>query len=657
MALKDWREWWQRHGGSRLAMEHWRLRERMLFLALAPALLMLVLLLGYFLQARMSDVDRELSGNGQLMARQLAASADYAVISGNTDSLRGQLDALLRQPGVVRVRLYDAGGVLLLEQVARRFQPGQPVRDFTAAIEPLGQGSTGDDWLAPPAHGVPQLLGRVEISISNELVLAREREILFTGLILGCLALVVTFLLASFVAQRFRRPLEAVVDMVGRLQAREFSARVDVGTGGEIGALGEHLNALARTLEDARQMQTRYTQDLVTARAQADRASRAKSEFLAMMSHELRTPLNGVSGMLQLLEATRLSDEQRDYVRHAGQAGSDLLRMVDDILDFSRLEQGKLSFELKPFTPASVVNAVVDEFRPEARRRQLGIELEIGELPPGRQLLGDALRLRQVLVKLIDNAIKFTPSGRITVRVQLLERPGQQLLFNCEVCDTGIGIESSHLAQIFEPFVQGESSASRRYGGTGLGLAIARRLVELMQGSLSVDSEPGVGSCFVFEVLLPWQDSAPEPASQSTRARARVLVVEDNPANQLVAEGMLRQMGCAVTVADDGEAALALLDEQPQGFDLVFMDCQLPGIDGFETTRRWRRLEQELASARRLPVVALTAHAQDAVAVACREAGMDAVLTKPFRRHELAAVLAQWLEPGTPIHWSSLHDG
>lgn len=622
-------------------MRDWSLRRRVFFLGLAPALFMMVLLLGYFLQARLSDAERELSGSGQLMARQLASSADYAVISGNLDGLSGQIDALLQQPGVVRVRIFASDGGLLLEKQSRRFHPGFSMRRYTASIESVALAGEVEDWLAPLDGTAPRVLGRVEISFSNDMALAREREILFTGLILGGLALAATFMLANAVAMRVRRPLEAVVAMVERLEARDFSARVNVDTGGEIGKLGMHLNALAHALDEARNMQTRYTQDLVNARAMADRANRAKSEFLAMMSHELRTPLNGVSGMLQLLESTSLDGEQQEYVHHAGQAGADLLRMVDDILDFSRLEQGKLHFEQRPFDPAEVFAQLLSEFQGEADRRGLQLVLEEEHLPAGRLLLGDPLRLRQIITRLLDNALKFTPTGRVTLDVRYAERPGQQVLLTCEVCDTGIGIAPERLAQVFEPFTQGESSSSRRYGGTGMGLSISRRLTELMQGNLRVDSEQGVGSCFVFEVLLPWQDDASSsPASSGVlRAGVRVLVVEDNPANQLVAEGMLRSMGCQVVVVADGESALRCLEQEAGSFNLVFMDCVLPDMTGFEVTRRWRGMERE----GHLPVIALTAHSRDTVIAEAGTAGMDGVLTKPFRRQELEATLLAWV--------------
>lgn len=615
-------------------MENWSLRRRTLFLGVAPAFLMLVLLLGYLLSARLDDAQRELAASGGLMSQQLAASADYAIISGNVSSLSGQVDALLRQPGVVEVRLLGADGTLLLEAHASQYLPGMALRRFGSPVSTASLGTAAEDWLAP-ATVTPTPLGRVEIGISDDLALVREHEILRNGLLLGALALMISGLLALYVEGRLRRPLEAVAGFVERLGRREFEDRVEVHTGGEIGQLGQRLNELAAALADARDAQAHYTRELLEARVRADEASQAKSQFLAMMSHELRTPLNGVAGMLQLLEATRLDAEQADYVQHAHQAGADLLRLVDDILDFSRLEQGRLILQPAAFDPVELLSRLVARSEPEAQQRHLALVLEVEGLPEGCRLVGDVLRLRQVLGQLVENALKFTSAGSVTIRAVFAARPGRQFLFTCEICDTGIGVPQELQARIFEPFMQADSQASRRFDGAGLGLAIAARLTAKMDGRLRVESEPGVGSCFIFELLLPCVDDAPVDAGPWQGVR--VLVVEDNPANQQVAEGMLRHLGCEVVLAADGEEALGRLAEG--GLDLVLMDCQLPVLDGFEATRRWRARE----TGARLPVIALTAHQAEDVREACQEAGMDAVLTKPFRRQALTDLLGEWL--------------
>ena len=376
----------------------------------------------------------------------------------------------------------------------------------------------------------------------------------------------------------------------------------------------------------------------------ANEASRAKSQFLANMSHEIRTPMNGVLGMADLLSRTPLDGRQQQLVTTINQSGRTLLAIINDILDLSRIEAGKLSLDAQEFDAADCVRGAVGLLAGDAERKGLALELEppIG-LPPA--MVGDAGRLRQILVNLVGNAVKFTAAGSVVVRVEYRGVRDGRHRMALVVRDTGIGMTAATRELIFEPFEQGDNSISRRFGGTGLGLSITRSLVELMGGSIAIDSEPARGTTVSVELGFDVstradarQAEAPVAAGEGEPLALRVLVAEDNPVNQEVARAYLEELGCSVRVVEDGRAALEAL--ACGAFDLVLMDCQMPEMDGLTATRRLRAIERE-GSTRRTPIVAVTASAFASDRADCLAAGMDDFLSKPFGASQLAEVLAR----------------
>jgi PAS domain S-box-containing protein len=389
-------------------------------------------------------------------------------------------------------------------------------------------------------------------------------------------------------------------------------------------------------------------QALLAAKLEAETANLTKSSFLANMSHELRTPMNGIIGMASLLADTSLTSEQREQVDTVRQSAESLLVILNDILDLSKIEAGKLELQLEPFGVYAVLQACSTLLGVTARSKRIALTLQASDDLPER-LVGDGERLKQVLMNLVGNAVKFTSKGEVTLRAQVVSRGDGACRVRFGVKDTGIGISEAGVAALFQPFTQVEAGASRRFGGTGLGLSISKRLVSMMDGQLQVRSELGVGSEFWFEVDLPLASASPTvaPASHSASSAplaGHVLLVEDNPVNERIAVAMLKKLSLQVSVAHDGGEALRFLAQRP--VDLVLMDCQMPEVDGFEATRRLRAGEAGEA-ARALPVVALTANAMADDVRQCLEAGMNAHLSKPFTLQVMREAVQAWLRQPT----------
>lgn len=407
-------------------------------------------------------------------------------------------------------------------------------------------------------------------------------------------------------------------------------------------AQGELTHYVAFFQDVTEQEQTQ--QFLKDAKLRAEESTRLKSSFLASMSHEVRTPLHGISGALQLVNNTELNKAQARYISLAKDSLNNLKHIVDDILDFSKIEAGQLHLEALPFNLTLLIKTVYDQYAISCREK--GITFTLNYSPQGRDtIIGDPIRLRQILGNLLSNAVKFTEHGGINLTVNIRESSGRHRLF-ASVEDTGIGISKTSLESIFEAFRQEDTSTTRRFGGTGLGLSICRQLCQLLGGELVARSEKGKGSCFSFDIAIDSTDKHADDNLAITEAttviphfKAKIMIVEDNEVNQLIAREHLKQH--KIMTAKNGREALEALTRMRISFNAILMDCHMPEMDGFEATKRIRRGEAG-ERYRNIPIIALTANALKGDRELCTAAGMDDYISKPFTAEDLLTVLARY---------------
>ena len=415
----------------------------------------------------------------------------------------------------------------------------------------------------------------------------------------------------------------------------------------DLTSVSSNLESLNDNLKDEIQHGKRIEEELKLAKDNAEKMSQAKGEFLANMSHEIRTPMNGVMGTLQLLEDTELDTEQKSLVDTASKSAEALLAILNDILDLSKIEAGKLSFENIPFNLKQLISDIVTLHSLKAEQQSVSLLQKIDKTLPDF-VMGDPTRMRQVIVNLVSNALKFTEQGTVTIGVDVLRLSDDTIELKISVTDTGIGISSRAQKTLFNAFTQADGSTTRKYGGTGLGLAIVSQLIELMDGALGVDSIEGEGSTFWFTANFECSEHSEKDVSEiKTEEKAlpedaRILLVEDNPINQMVAQKMLEKLGLKADVANNGVEALKRLEDE--AYDLVLMDCQMPEMDGFDATREIRKAGIKSVKLQDLPVVAMTANVMSGDRERCLEVGMDDYIGKPIQREVLADVLGKWLQ-------------
>jgi len=583
----------------------------------------------------------------QAVAQQLAFQMERILSPGlDVRDLKGFeqqcAEAVRANEGIAHAMVSSLAGDVLFHSDAQQIRQKVASAPLLKAI--ASEGTTAEDpasglryALAPVRDRSNEVRAMIVVAFPQSVIDAARNDMLRTTLAVGVLvALCGLLLLSGALAHYVNRPLSEVVQAIERFRIGEPAdvLRVPPAGGTELAIMVHGFNGLLDRIA-ARE------RELITARDAAESANRAKSEFLAMMSHELRTPMNGVLGMAELLGNTRLTERQMRYVANIKIGSASLLRILDDILNFSHAEVGELTVQREPFALARMVEKTVALQQEAAMVKGLTLEVAIDTAVP-QFVMGDAGRTRQILVALIGNAIKFTDKGGVNVSVARAD--GDRIRFS--VTDTGIGIDPSFKKNLFGAFVQEDSGYARKYGGTGLGLALAKRLCDAMEGSIEMESTPGKGARFAFELPLPAALAESSRAGAQERAagevplpvttavmhgngprKKRVLVVEDNLLNQELVVGYLEESEYEVTLTSDGRQGVERFEQE--SFDVILMDWQMPEMDGIEATRRIREIERARAL-RRTPIIGVTAHAMAGDRETCLAAGMDDYIIKPY---------------------------
>lgn len=611
-----------------------------------PTVLLFVCLFSYLVFLRISDVESFQQEKGQNLLKNISAVAEYPIISGNKKLLKNILATSVDEQ-VSHIDIYDTNGNLIANYTSKEKLKNE-VSIFNGTIF-RKKISLDNSLISTEKLEINQqqgeLIASISLGLSNDALNKERYTILAGGIGIGLIFLCISLITAIYIGFKLSYPIVKLSETVTNIAKGDLSSRSETNSFGEINVLQEGVNHMASSLEKIKLSLDSNMSNLEKSQQDAEKANLAKSEFLANISHELRTPMNGTTGILDLLRKTPLNDEQRKYVDIARDSNQHFLSLIDNILDFSLLENNKFNSVKLPFILGKTLRFCCESLQTVAQKNNLTFKMDIDPRLERDHIFSDEPRIRQIILNIVSNAIKFTHSGSITVTAYTLEDTPESDKIYVEIKDTGIGIDDSELENIFSAFHQADRALDKHFQGAGLGLAIVKDLCKLLDIDISVDSRLGIGTKFelcINSKLLPASDNNSRNDQDIDLLEAlqekHVLLVDDNEVNKLIIEKMLQQLKLNVTAVNSGSEAIKHLQEYP--CDIVLMDCQMPDMDGLEATRRIRTSS---GTNTKIPIVAISANTKSEHSNKCLEAGMNCYLAKPFNISELQQTISNLL--------------
>lgn len=613
--------------------------QQILISSLIPAFILFIALFSYSLIARLNDAVESQQEIGQRIAENIASVSELALLSGNKSQLMEIIKSALAKD-ISEISIYNDEELKLIT-ISNKSNLD---RDHKEIIAPILQRSiilensiTGEDY--PQAKNI--IIGRVSIQQSQYELLKLQKQIIIVSVFIGFLSMLIGIVSAWFLSRRISQPLAEVTRVTNNISAGDLLSRVENFSKGEIGDLQKQINHMADSIAFQQQELKIHLGKLEIAKAQAEEANKAKSMFLATMTHELRTPMNGALGMLQILSTTPLNEKQNEYVDIAKESNEHLLNIVNNILDYSKIEKGQSRLHENYFQAKQLLDGLLSPLQYEAEKNGISFNTHICSDLDNIEILGDITRIRQIVLNIAANAVKFTHHGSISISLNMLPISDNRLTLELTVEDTGIGIKPEDHKIIFDSFQQADSSSRRQYSGSGLGLAIVRRLCELMAADIHLKSVVDQGSSFTVKWSCQYkvkvQNQSDSPLDAADLEGKKALVVEDNSVNLMLITNILSLWGMHSVNTRDGKECIEALAKQD--FDIVLMDLQMPVMDGFEATK-WIRAQEKYI---KLPIIALTANKFQDDREQCFALGMNDFISKPISLTILKQKVTFWL--------------